>query len=436
MLKEYPFIKNIRTAIVSLSTVTMLISTASMAQQWDLQSSVQQAISTSPELQKSFAVINSRQIDIGLARLWPDPQIGFRIDNQLGQDDGSGGYDLTDITVSQAIPVNRIKYQNSVAEANLKAAQFAKQHETLQVQNRVSKVFHQLQFASAKFSLAEQQVKLADQLKNQSKKSKRSNVVRYLTPLELMRLSIIKEEARQAVSNAEGKYHEALTEFAKLLVIDIEAVSSVSELMPITFMPDIQNLTILQASHAQLSSQQQQLLAAKHEIDVARNSQLVDPSVALSWSRDTFDQGRDDVYAVMLNLQIPLSDRRQKAASKASYKASQHRIDLELLERELKINLHRSFAHLNHIVEQTSDYKKKVLLPAKKILNLTNKGFTSGELNILSVVDANKIYFEARLNYLDLLYQSHVELAEVNLFSGQLLSGIETKAVSLNKVGE
>lgn len=421
---------------VAFILMTMLLATSSMAQQWTLDSSVQQAISTSPELKKSSAEIGARLQDTNLSSLWPDPEIGFRVDNKMGQDDGAGGYDLTDILIRQSIPVSRIKYQESAAEASLKAARFSHQYHSLQVQNRVSKVFHQLQLASAELSLAEKQLALADEMYGQDKKNSADVVVRYLTPLEEMRLTIIREEARQTAESAEGKYKEVLSEFVKLLAIEADSVTSVSELLPVTSIPDIDQLTTLQNNHAQLSSQQQQVVAANHEIDVARSTQMIDPTIGLSWSKDTLSVGRSDIYAIMFNIQIPISDRKDTAASKATYKASQQRIELQLLKRELKINLNRSYTHLNHVIEQAVEYKKKVLKPAGKMLELTNKGFSSGELNILSLVDANNTYYKTRLTYLDLLYQARVELAEVKLFAGQLITDNVVQNVSLNEMGE
>lgn len=356
--------------------------------------------------------------------MWPDPEIAFRVDNKMGQDDGAGGYDLTDVVIRQSIPVSRIKYQESAAEASLRAARFTRQYQSLQVQNRVSKVFHRLQFALAKLELAKKQLKLADEIYGQDKNNTEGIVVRYLTPLEEMRLTIIREEARQAASNAEGKYNEVLSEFVKLLGIKEGDVTDVSDLLPISVVPDKKQLASLQSNHAQLSSQQQQVLAANHEINVARTTQMVDPTIGLSWSRDTLSIGRSDIYAIMFNIQIPISDRKDTAESKATYKASQQKIELQLLKRELKINLNRSYTHLNHVIEQATQYKKKVLKPAEKMLELTNKGFTSGELNILSLVDANNTYFEARLAYLELLYQARVELAEVKLYAGQLITDV------------
>lgn len=431
MLFKDVFSRFKHTTKVPFYLVIVLATSQSVAQQWSLETSVEQAMLTSPELKQASAEIGARQEDTNLSGMWPDPEIGFRVDNKMGQDDGAGGYDLTDVLIRQSIPVSRIKHQESAAEASLKAAMFAYRYQSLQVQNRVSKVFHQLQFAAAELSLAEKQMKLADELYGQNKKSQ-GIVVRYLTPLEKMRLTIIREEARQAAGSAEGKYKEVLSEFVKLIGIEIDAVSSVAELLPVTVIPAMEKLTELQNKHAQLSSQQQQVMAAKHEIDVARTSQMIDPTIGLSWSKDTLSTGRSDIYAIMFNIQIPLSDRKNTAASKATYKASQQRIELQLLKRELKINLNKSFTHLNHVVEQAVDYKKKVLSPAGKMLELTNKGFTSGELNILSLVDANNTYFEARLAYLELLYQARVELADVKLFAGQLTTDIPVQDVSLN----
>ena len=434
MLKKQ-FVRNL------LLLITVMVSTQSIAQQWTLQSSVQQAIVTSPELKKSVAELGVRQADINLSSLWPDPEIAFRVDNKMGQDDGAGGYDLTDILIRQSIPMSRIKYQEGAAAASMKAARFSQQFQSLQVQSRVSKVFHQLQFASAKLSLAEKQLKLANEMYGQdeggnNKSRAKGVVVRYLSPLEKMRLTIIREEAKQASGSAEGRYKEAISEFVKLLGIEMDSVTSVSELLPVEDIPNLKQLTELQNNHAQLSSQQQEVMAANHKIDVARSTQMIDPSIGLSWQRDTLSTGREDIYAIMFNVQIPITDRKTTAESKATYKASQQKIELQLLKRELKINLNRSYTHLNHVIEQAVEYKKKVLKPAGKMLELTNRGFTSGELNILSLVDANNTYFEARLTYLDLIYQARVELAEVKLYAGQLITDTQVQNVTYNMEGK
>jgi cobalt-zinc-cadmium efflux system outer membrane protein len=142
------------------------------------------------------------------------------------------------------------------------------------------------------------------------------------------------------------------------------------------------------------------------------------------------------VYGIMFNIQIPIHDRKSAAVGKAGYMASQQRIELERMKRDLHINLKRSYTHLHHVIEQAKDYREKVLVPAKSMLDLTRKGFSSGELNILTLVDANNTYFEARLSYLELLYQAWVELADVKLYAGQLIVNIDAPAVSANAGGQ
>ena len=429
------FLDNVRPRFVAMILIVAPVSWPAAAQQWTLESSVRQAMATAPELKKSIAEIGARRAEIELSAMWPDPSIELRVDNKLGQDDGSGGYDLTDVVISQPIPLSRMKHQQSVAEANLMATEFSREQQALEVQNRVAKIFHRLQLASAELSVAQKRLQLAGELERQSRKNAQGVIVRYLSPLEKMRLKIIREEASQAASSAEGKYTEALSEFSRLLGIETDNAATVTELQPVEMVPDIGSLLTAQDKHAKLASQQQQLVAATREIDVARSSQLADPTVSLIRSRDTFLNGRNDVYGIMFNVQIPFHDRKSAAVGKASYRASEQRIELERMRRDLQKNLKRSHTHLNHLVGQAEDYRKKVLSPAAEMLRLTKSGFTSGELNMLNLVDANNTYFEARLKYLELLYQARDELADLRLYAGQMIADIEPAAGHGNEGG-
>lgn len=406
---------------------------------WTLKSSIAQAMASSPELKQSSAVIGARNADLELSEMWPDPSIELKVDNQIGLDEGTGDYGLSEITISQDIPLSRIKHQKSVAEANLSAAKHSQTNATLVLENRVAKVFYELQLASATFKLAEKRVKLADKLNATTIKNNQGTVVRYLSPLEKMRLSIIREKAHQAESAAEGKLLETLTEFYTLVGIDANSKVTVPELFPLKETPDSILLNKLQDKHPLLSSQQQNLQAATNEIDLARSTATSDPSISINRLSENFSSGTEEVYGIMLNLAIPIHDRKNTAVSKANYNASQQRIELARLKRGLQINLNRSLTHLHHIIEQASEFKKKVLKPSTIVLELSEKGFISGELNILSLVDANNTYFESRMEYLDLLYQSWAELADINMYAGKFVADNDTQ-VSIkqpfNLIGE
>jgi len=401
--------------------ISLVLSSSVNAKHWTLQSSLTQAISASPELKQSAAEIGARSADLQLSDMWPDPSISLKLDNQVGLDMGSGDYALSEISISQGIPIARIKYQKTTAQAQLNSAMHAKKNTTLLLQNQVEKVFYELQHANAIYDLSVQRVKFANKYNEPENKKQLNNMVRYLSPLEKMRFSIISEKANQAEAAAEGKLREIRTQFYKLLVLDEEDNITVPELLPVAKVPRLNELGERQLDHPQLSTQKLTLQAAMSEIDVARNSVMKDPSISFSRLRENFSTGVENVYGLMVKVEIPIHDRKSSVVSKASYNASQQRIELGRLKLNLKMNLKRSFMHLNHVMDQALRYKEKVLIPAAKILKLSKQGFNSGELNILSLIDANNTYFESHMQYLDLIYQSRLELADVHLYTGYFI---------------
>ena len=393
-----------------------------IANHWTLQSSIAQAMNNSPELQQSTALIGARKAQRQLSEMWPDPSIEFKVDNQVGLDTGTGNYALSEISISQDIPLSRMTYQSRVANAQLNSAVHAQSQEALLLQNKVARTFYQLQLASEISALAQQRIDLADKLHASTNKKQRDPMIRYLTPLEKMRLDILREKSYQRAAAANGKRHEILIEFYKILGLDISQQTSVPPLLSVKKIDSLSQLKQLQSNHPLLASQRENLQAASDEIKLARSSSMRDPSISINRLRENFSTGTESVYGIMLNIEIPIHNRKNSAVSKAKYGARLQRIELARIKRDLELNLSRSHTHLNHVIEQANQYKDKVLEPAKKILQLSEKGFISGELNVLSLVDANNTYFESHIQYLNLLYQAWIEVCEINLNAGKFIS--------------
>lgn len=412
---------NIKLLIGLISISISLMSVQSFAQQWSLTSSIEKAYAESPEIKMVLLDLESRKQEMQAAGLWPNPSVEIRVDNKLGKDDGSGGYDLTDITFSQPIPIARLQHQHALAKSMAKIAEYDISHEQLMLEHKIAKAFHDLQFAHAEYELARTRLTVADTIFNKSQKNKQGIIVRYLTPLEKMRLDIVREEARQAETSAEGAYAEALTRFAQLLNIDAGSVTDMDSLTHVKVEWSLEELLQQQSQHIRLVTQQEKLVAARDEIELVKSSLLDDPEISLSRSRDSFTQGREDVYAVMFNIQIPLWSSDSKELSRAKYNAGQQNIQLQKDKRELEIQLKQSYTHLNHLIEQAQHHKNKVLLPSSKMLELTSRGFISGELNMLTLLDAHNTYFTAQLRYYELLVQAWHELADMRLAAGIVL---------------
>jgi len=89
------------------------------------------------------------------------------------------------------------------------------------------------------------------------------------------------------------------------------------------------------------------------------------------------------------------------------------------LRRDLKSSVRQNYLHLNHLIEQGKHYKLNVFQPSKRVFEMTRKAYAAGEVEILSLIDANNFYFDAQSRYLELLQDAWLEAAELRLAAGQ-----------------
>ncbi len=407
---------------VSYVALLVTLSLNVNAEVWTLKSSIERAYQYAPEIKLAENEREARQAAIENSSYWPNPTVDVRVDNKLGLDDGSGGYDVTDIGITQPVPLNRLKSQKEFAEAYALTADHELEFKRLLLENSVAKDFHELQYAQAEYAYAKERLAVANDLQQKSERNKQGIIVRYMTPLEKMRLNIIKEEAIQLASSSEGRYKEALTKFEKRLNLEVSDYESVVDLQKLDTLAELKYFMDRQSAHANLAAQQQSIVAARAEIELAKSRRLNDPELRLSRTVDYFSQGQDEVYGLTLSVQIPLWETKNPEVVRAEYNASQRNIELHQMTRELQVQILQSHTHLGHLIEQAEHHKSKVLQPSAEMLKLTNKGFISGELGLLTLIDANNTYFDAQLRYSDLLFQAWNEYADLRRASGILLA--------------
>lgn len=408
-----------KTPIVITTLLLSIIQPVS-AETWKLENTLERALSVSPALQLSAAEISARQDELGLADAWPNPDIEVRVDNKLALDRGDNGVDLTDITISQPLPIGRLGKQQAYAQSRLDAASLSQDTAQLTVERDTALVFHELQLADARYSLAKQKLAAAEQYLSRSE-SKNGKIIRYQSPLEKMRLKIILEQARTSITSAEGRYNEVRSRLAQKLYLDADAITGITPLEKINWHQTLAQLQAIQKQHPQLVYQSQMLQASQELVQLERSRMRKDPSISLSRGRDSLSTGEKDIYALMFNIEIPLWQQKTPAVSEAEYQTSQERIQLGRDTKQLQGELQQSYMHLSHVLEQIEHHEKQVLKPAKAMYALTRKGFISGEFNVLTLIDASSTYYEAQQSYYQLLHDANAELAHVRYAAGILL---------------
>ena len=391
------------------------------AQVWTLEASIKHAATVAPELRTAEAEIAVRTGNLTQAEAWPNPTVTVRADEKLGIEDGRGGYSMNQVTITQALPLNRLDPQRRAAAAELEAARAAQNYERLLLETRTAHAFHTLQQAAERQRLAQERLAFAEKMQLRDDRpgiDRPDRLVRYLSPLERSRLDILRATAHQDVALAEGKWSESVAQFRALLALPPEVQPETTRLVPAAAPDELRTLLNRLAAHPALQATQQTRDASQAAVDVARAHRHADPTLSVIHEQDYFAGERRNYTGLMLGVQIPVWNRSNGGVSRALGEANKAEAALEIQRRDLVSRLRQSHLHLGHLIEQAEHYLTHLLQPARLVLDLTRKGYTAGEQNGLALVDASNTYFDAQARYLELLRDAWMEAAELRLAAG------------------
>ncbi len=413
--------------LLSLLLIQAHVAHAAEAPVWTLDTAVRQALTMAPEIRAAEAEVAARAGALQQAGAWPNPSIELRADRKLGIEDGRGGTDLTQIAITQPLPLTRRTPQRRQAEAQLEAARERLSHTRLTREMETARAFHALQLAEARLKLAEQRVVFVEGLESESAR-RRDRVVRYLTPLERARLAILREAAEQEAASAEGKYSEAAALFRALLALAPDSIPATAPLVPAEPPSPLDALLKRLADHPALAANDQDIEAARAGVEVTRASRFSDPTISVFHERDFLNGARREYSGVMLSVQVPFWNLNNGGVARALAETDQVRERRGAQLRDLETRLRQGRLHLGHLIEQAERYRDRLLGPARRMLDLARRGFETGEQNILALLDGYNTYFDAEVRYRELLQEAWQEAAELRLAAGiSLTSGTEVQ---------
>jgi len=430
--KEYPMHRNtITPASVGLALLTLLfikmhVAHATETPVWTLDHAVRQALTMAPEIREATAGVAARVGALKQAGAWPNPSIDLRADRKLGVEDSRGGSDLTQVAITQPLPLTRLASQSRQAEGQLAAARERLRHVRLTHETETARAFHALQFAQARLAFAEQRVAFVEGLESgtarrgdrQRGDSSLPRILRYLTPLEHARLAILREAAEQEAASAEGKHGEVAALFRALLALTLDATPQTVPLVVAEKPLPLDTLLKHLDDHPALVAHDQDIEAARAGVDVARANRFADPTISVFRERDFLNGARRDYNGVMLSVQVPLWNLNTGGVARARAEIGQARERRAAQRRDLEARLRQGRLHLGHLIEQAERYRERLLGPARRVLDLARRGFETGESNVLALVDGYNTYFDAEIRYHELLQEGWQEAAELRLAAG------------------
>jgi len=198
--------------ILSAAAIFIIWVTPAAAEVWTLEKSIQRAFNDSPEQQELTAGISVRKHKLQQADTWPNPTITLRAQNRLGVNDGTGNYNLDQITITQALPFWRLQQQKAIAHKQLSSEQALAQQSLLSIQANIARLYYALLFSHETLLLAEQRQRFTDDIVH-GHSHKDSHVIRYINPLNRYRIELLHEKARRNLLKAQAAFEETRQQF-------------------------------------------------------------------------------------------------------------------------------------------------------------------------------------------------------------------------------
>jgi cobalt-zinc-cadmium efflux system outer membrane protein len=385
---------------------------------WSLESATRRVLEVAPERRQAESAVEVRREELSQAGRWPNPSVDFRADNRVGHLSGQGGNNLSQMAITQPLPIRRLARQRAAAEASLYAAQSSRNADLLVLEREASRVFLAVQYAVAKRQMAQERLQVTDTYTAQGKGTKGDKLRRYLTPLERQRLTMLREEAQQAWILAQREYENANIEFHGLLAIEGGAEIEVAPPAPSVQPPELAELEKALGNHPSVAAARHETESAESGVEVAESQRYADPALKLFRERD-FLNGTFYVTGAGISVEVPLWNENRALEGKAKALADTSRARQSAIQRDAHTRLEQAYLQLVRLREQSEQMRIKLVEPARNVLELTRRSFASGEANVLALVDANNTYFDIRTRYLDLLQGCAQAQADLRLAAGK-----------------
>jgi cobalt-zinc-cadmium efflux system outer membrane protein len=172
------------------------------------------------------------------------------------------------------------------------------------------------------------------------------------------------------------------------------------------------------------------LLRARIEVErrqamaeVERSRRVPDVTLSLGAKRDQ-EMGRNQAI-VGLSIPLPVFDRNQGNILESLRRADKARD--ELLATEVSLNMELAQAHGSlSVARLEAELVKTEILPgAQRNYEATTKGFELGKFSFLEVLDAQRTFFQAKVQYLRALADTYRAATDIDRLLGEPFSAIK-----------
>lgn len=122
-----------------------------------------------------------------------------------------------------------------------------------------------------------------------------------------------------------------------------------------------------------------------------------------------------------LTVPIPVFDRNQGRVQEAVSRKYKAEDELAALKSHLSAKLASQYERLSASRSAAQTISVDMLPSAQSAFDAANKGFSAGKFNFLDVLDAQRTLFQAKTQYMQVLLDAHLAIAEIERILGDVI---------------
>lgn len=374
------------------------------------------ALANNPTLVQASMRIQAAQGKCLQVGLYPNPTIGYRAE-EMGADGTLGQQGA--FFAQEFVTAGKLELRSAVAAHEIVKAERAWEAQVGRVLNDVRSAWYEVLVAQRIVDLNRQLVGIGQQ---GVKASGDLLAAMEVSRVDLLQARIEADSANIQLHEAQNRYQAAWTRLAALL--------GVPEMKPTRLAGDLESDLPKLRWEESLES----LLADSPELgearaDIQRAQCVVQrecaervPNVDVQASILYHHPDEDTVAGLEVGLPLPIFNRNQGNIYRAQAQLIDAEKEVQRVELALRDRLATAFRHYANARYEAKKYAEEILPNAKASLDLVQTGYRQGEYDYLTLLTAQRTYFQVNLAYLESLreYRSTRVVIEGSLLTGGL----------------
>lgn len=405
--------------IVSLS----LFATCSMAQSESpvaeeiitLDQAIAFALSQNPGLSSHSLEVEARGGQVLQAGVFPNPEIGFEIDNFWGNQEFKK-FDNSEstITVSQMIELGGKRSKRTrAAELERDLAQWDFEAKRRDILAEVTKVFNEVLAGQERLVLAQEISLLSEKSLSIVAAQVQAGKV---PPIEEVKaqaeLSLSRIDAEKAGYSLDAAWKRL---GALMGITDIfKKAQGTLELDPA--IPSFDEYSINTEKNPDITRWSDEIEHQKALLNLAESGRIPDPTLSAGTRR--FNETDERAYTFGISIPLPLFDTNRGGIIEAKKRISKAAEEQKAVRLKIHSALADSYQALSGAFAEATALKNTVLPALENTFSAVSEGYRYGKFAYLDVLDAQRRFFESKNRYIEALAAYKKAQADIKRISG------------------